>query len=294
MTHSGEIAALAVALCWTISAIALEIASKRGGSLSVNFLRLIMSFAMISVFTLLVRGKLMPFDASAHQWFWLLLSGVVGFVIGDYFLFKAFISIGSRLSMVVMTTAPLLASLGGFLFLNENLKFLQIVAMSITLLGVVLAIYTRRTGAQAAHWSTKGVLFGFGGALGQAGGLLLSKYGMEQYDAFAATQIRLLAGIVGFFVLLAVMRKFKDAFNSLTDRKAISGITLGAFFGSFLGVGLSLYAIQRTSTGVASAIMSIVPILIIVPSVIVLKQKIKILEAIGAVLSVIGVILFFI
>ncbi len=294
MNHAGEIAALAVALCWTISAIALEIASKRGGSLSVNFIRLILSFAMISVFTLLVRGKLMPFDASAHQWLWLLLSGVVGFVIGDYFLFKAFISIGSRLSMVVMTTAPLLASLGGFLFLNENLKFLQIVAMSITLLGVVLAIYSRRTSNQAAHWSTKGVLFGFGGALGQAGGLLLSKYGMEQYDAFAATQIRLIAGIVGFFILLVMMRKVKESFNSFNDRKAISGITLGAFFGSFLGVGLSLYAIQRTSTGVASAIMSIVPILIIVPSVFVLKQKVKFIEIIGAILSVIGVILFFI
>ena len=74
----------------------------------------------------------------------------------------------------------------------------------------------------------------------------------------------------------------------------MTSITVGSFFGPFLGVSFSLIAIQHTSTGIAATLMSVVPVLIILPAIFIYKQKVSIKEIIGAVLSVCGVALFFI
>jgi drug/metabolite transporter (DMT)-like permease len=134
---------------------------------------------------------------------------------------------------------------------------------------------------------------GLGGALGQAGGLVLSKYGMKGYDAFAATQIRIIAGIAGFSALFFVMRLWKEAFRGMTYLKPMLQLTLGAFFGPFLGVSFSLLAIKYADTGVAATIMALVPVLIIAPSMIIYKEKVTLKEIMGAVLAVSGVALFF-
>jgi drug/metabolite transporter (DMT)-like permease len=73
----------------------------------------------------------------------------------------------------------------------------------------------------------------------------------------------------------------------------MSHITLGAFFGPFLGVSFSLIAIRHTSTGVASTIMALVPIFIIPPSIWLFKHKITTREIIGTIVSLAGVFLFF-
>jgi len=116
---------------------------------------------------------------------------------------------------------------------------------------------------------------------------------VKQYDAFAASQIRILAGIFGFALLFTILRRWRDIFIGLTFRKPILQLTLGAFFGPFLGVSFSLVAIKYTHTGIAATLMSVVPVLIIVPSVLFFKEKVTFKEVIGAILAVGGVALFF-
>ena len=132
-----------------------------------------------------------------------------------------------------------------------------------------------------------------GGALGQAGGLILSKIGMKGYDTFAATQIRVIAGIAGFSALFFIMRLWKEAFRSLSQTKPMLQLSLGAFFGPFLGVSFSLIAIKYAEAGIAATIMAMVPVLIIPPSMIIYKEKVNLREIAGALIAVGGVSLFF-
>ena len=74
----------------------------------------------------------------------------------------------------------------------------------------------------------------------------------------------------------------------------MKGTVIGSVFGTFLGVSFSLLAVKYASTGVASTIMAIVPILLIPPAVFLFKQKVSLPEIIGAFMSVGGVTLFFI
>jgi drug/metabolite transporter (DMT)-like permease len=295
-THIGEIAAMLTAFFWTITALSVESASRRVGSIVVNAIRLPLAFAFISIFSWFHRGMMFPADASAHSWFWLTLSGLVGFVFGDIFLFRAYALISSRASMLIMTLVPPITAVTGWLALGETMSPVKILGMLLTISGIALVIVNRDGGSGSFSISLplKGVLYALLGALGQAFGLILSKYGMGDYDAFASTQIRIIAGAVGFTAVVFIFNRAASVRAALTNRPALLRIALGSFFGPFLGVSFSLYAVQHTATGIASTIMATVPILIIPPSALLFKQRITPKDIAGAVISVCGVVLFFV
>lgn len=293
--YFGEFTALLVAVFWTVTALAFERASLRIGSLSLNIIRLVIGLAFLTIFIWIKRGIPLPVDASGYNWFWLVISGLVGFVFGDLFLFKSYAMIGSRFSMLIMTLAPPTAAIAGWFILGEKLLPLHIFGMFLTLLGIAMAIFVKRVGKRglSVKLSIKGTLFAFFGAAGQGTGLVLSKLGMQDYDPFAATQIRLIAAIAGFAILTTAMNRWRKVLAATKNKQGMASTTLGSFFGPFLGVSFSLLAIKYTQTGIAATIMAIVPILIIPPVVILYKEKIKMLEVIGSAISIMGVALLF-
>jgi drug/metabolite transporter (DMT)-like permease len=295
-SHLGEFFALGTALFWTVSALAFESATIRVGAFAVNLIRLWFGFVFLSILSYFVRGLAFPVDSTLHNWIWLGLSGVIGFIAGDYFLFSSYPLIGSRMAMLMMTLAPPIAAFFGWTFLGETLSLKGMAGMVLVLTGIAIAIYNKPNGVEKIKlkYPAKGLLFGFLGALGQGGGIVLSKYGMGSYSAFAATQIRIIVAMIGFTIIITVLRRWKNVSNTFKNLPAMKGIVTGSFFGPFLGVSFSLLAVQNVSAGVASTIMAMVPVFIILPSVILYKQKVNFAEIAGAFLSVIGVALFFI
>lgn len=302
LTHKGELAALITAFFWTITALAFESAGKKIGSLQVNLIRLTMAFIFLSIYSWIMRGVIFPTDASVHNWVWLSISGLVGFVLGDLVLFQAYVVVGARISMLIMALAPGVAALIGWVWLGETITLKQGVAMLLTFLGIALVILRREIDDPEKPKSRRrvqfsypiaGLLLAFGGAVGQGGGLVLSKYGMADYDVFSAVQIRVLTGVLGFALIFTFLGRWKKLAESLKNRKAIGRTSIGAFFGPFLGVSFSLWAVKFTTTGVASALMSIVPVLIIPFSVFIMKEKFNPKELVGAVITILGVFLFF-
>jgi len=293
--HYGELAALATACFWTITALSFEFASKRVGSLAVNMIRLTIAFILLSVLTFISRGMFLPIDASLHAWFWLGLSGLIGLILGDYFLFKAYALISSRIAMLIMTTVPPMTALIGWLLLGEKMVPLHIFGMFLTVGGILLAVFSMPESGKRIklNYPVKGILFALIGSAGQAGGLVLSKYGMGDYNAFAASHIRIIAAVIGYALIIIFLRKGALIQNAFKDKKGMRVIGLGSFFGPFLGISFSLLAVKYTETGIAATIMAIVPILIIPPSVILFKERFTWLEITGAFISVAGVVLMF-
>jgi len=293
--HYGELAALATACFWTITALSFEFASKRVGSLAVNMIRLTLAFLLLGIFTLISRGMFLPLDASLHAWAWLGLSGLIGLVLGDYFLFKAYSILSSRIAMLIMTTVPPMTALIGWLLLGEKMTPLHIFGMFLTVGGIFLAVFSMPENGKRIrlNYPLKGLIFALIGAAGQAGGLVLSKYGMGDYNAFAASHIRIIAAVIGYVLIIVFLRKGFLVRNALKDKKGMRAIGLGSFFGPFLGISFSLLAVKYTETGIAATIMAIVPILIIPPSIILFKERFTWLEIGGAFISVAGVVLMF-
>jgi len=292
--QTGEISALGVAVCWTMSALFFEKAGNRIGSLSVNIIRLAMAIVLLGIGTWVTRGLFLPLDATPAQWFWLSLSGFIGFFLGDLCLFYSYTLIGSRMAQLVMTMAPPITALIGFLFLSEHLSVIQITGISVTIFGIVVAMLGKEKGEKLNFKvPLKGFLFALGGALGQALGLIISKKGIGHYDAMAATQIRAFTGGLSFFLLVTVLRRWGNVRLAFSDKTGIRSVLIGSFFGPVVGVALSLFAIQHTEAGVAATLMGLVPIFIIVPSAIMFRERITVYQILGAFISVGGCVLLF-
>ncbi|NQU87520.1 MAG: DMT family transporter [Mariniphaga sp.] len=299
--HFGEIAGILTAVFWTVTSMAFESAGKKVGSLAVNLIRLVMAIFFIGIYSYIARGFFFPTDATLFNWKWLALSGLIGFTIGDLLLFQAFVTVGARISMLMMALTPPFTAFISWLILGEILSPMNWLGMFVTLSGIILVILKREKSEKNGQvkrklksaYSITGVLLALGGALGQATGLVLSKKGMGDYDAFSASQIRVLAGLAGFIILFFFLKRWPRVWAALKNRPAMKRITLGAFFGPFLGVSFSLLAVQNTEAGIAATLMAIVPVLIIPPAIIFFKEKINWKEIIGAIITVGGVALFF-
>ncbi|HMY14915.1 MAG TPA: DMT family transporter [Polyangium sp.] len=291
----GELAALGTACCWTASSLAFSAAGRRMGSLSLNLVRLVIAFCLLAILGLVRRGQPLPLDASPRTWGWLLASGFVGYVLGDICLFRAFVIIGPRLSMLLMALAPPIAAVLGFFFLNERISTLGLVGMAVTIAGVVWVVRERPDSSATNHTEAKGdtlrqgILLGLGAALGQAGGMALGKIGMGNYDPVASGQIRVLAGVLGFSAVFFIVGWWGKTRDAIRDKTALGYASIGAFMGPVLGVTLSLFAVQHTETGVAATIMSTTPVLLIPVVVLARLEKVTLRAGLGALIAVIGV-----
>ncbi|MGH7179055.1 MAG: DMT family transporter, partial [Tepidisphaeraceae bacterium] len=297
MTHEqsvqvGQLLALATAFSWTLGSLAFENASRRVGSVPVNLIRMVIAFCLLSLHCLIFRGRLLPTDAPVQAWRWLLLSGAIGFFIGDLALFRAFVEIGARLSQLLMTLAPAVAAICGVALLGERVGARGWLGISVTLGGVVLVV-TQRVPSHANHHriTTKGLMLGIVAAFGQGLGVVAMQPALAVFDQpFAATQIRAIAGIAAFATLVALRRDFRRVGLAARNPAAMAFITLGAIAGPYLGVSMLASSLSHgVTTGVASTIASLVPVMII-PFAIVLKHEHVTWRGwIGAIVAVAGV-----
>jgi len=296
--YLGEVAALGTAFFWTFSAMSFETAGKRVGSDAVNILRLAMALPLLSVAAWLGTGSPLPSDAAPRQWIWLGASGLVGYTMGDLFLFRAFLLVGSRVSMLVMASAPAITALLGLVVFGERISLPGLAGMALIGTGIAIVVMKRDGRNLRLGHPVGGILAAFGGALGQACGLILSKYGMAAdgggaYSVLHSSQIRVAAGLAGFALLYSATRKWKPVAAALGDGRGLLFTTAGAVCGPVIGVSLSLLAVTRAKAGVASPLMSVTPILILPFSALFLKERIRPRDALGAALAVAGVALMF-
>ena len=120
MDYIGEIAGLSVAFLWAVTSIFFAEAGKSIGSFRVNVIRLLIAVGLYTIVLLVVSGQLFPDDLNSRQVFWLALSGLVGLVIGDGCGFKALVMIGPSLTTVMYSSAPIIATVVAWLFLDET------------------------------------------------------------------------------------------------------------------------------------------------------------------------------
>ncbi|MCX7775889.1 MAG: DMT family transporter [Rectinemataceae bacterium] len=297
MEKLGLLAAFGTAVCWAFSAIYFETASRKSSALAINFWKVVFAFIFLGISGTVLRGVPFPWDAPPRTWLFLSLSGLVGFVVADYFLFNAYVMIGSRITVVFQSLTPVFTSALAFVFLGERMRLERLAGMVVTVGGILLVVLTRARHAQheeqAGH-ANAGLLFALFAALFQAGGMVLTKAGIGTYSAVSATQIRTLVAIAGFGIQALVLGQADFVLREVPKKREafIPGIK-GAVFGPFLGVALSLFSLQHTQAGATSTLMAMTPVVIILPSVFMLKQKVHAGEILGAAIAVAGAALFF-
>lgn len=307
MNLTGGLIAISTVLFWTLSVQCFEAASKKIGSTSVNIIRLFTAVVLFCTILLIKEGYIIPSYFPMRAWIFLSLSGIAGFFIGDIFLFKAFVEIGPRVTMLIMSLSAPVSALIGWFFLKETYFLHQWIGMFVTLSGVAMVILEKNNTKpqdnnlikndklQFRDITLKGILFGIGGMLGQAVGFILSKTGMQTesgyLDAFASTQIRAIAALACYLLLFTISRRWNAVINGINNRKALTFTVVGSALGPVAGVSLALLAFHYMTVGVASTIFSLVPVALIPFAIFLHKEHVSPKAIAGALLAVFGIFL---
>jgi drug/metabolite transporter (DMT)-like permease len=285
-------------MCWSATATFFTLAGRRVGSVVVNRMRLLLAILFLLIAHWLLLGAFLPLSAELERWSWLALSGIVGLVVADGFLFQSYVWIGPRLGSLLMSLSPVVSALLAWLILAENLTTGQMAGIALAIGGVMWVILDhnspRRTSEDRRRYLW-GILFGLGAATGQAIGLITAKKGLDgDFPALSGNVIRMLAAATTLWAITFFQGQAGATIQRLTSqRQAVLNIAGGAFFGPFLGVWLSLIAIQLTQVGVASTLMALPPIFLLPISHFVFKEQLGWAAVLGTIVAMVGVAILF-
>ena len=295
MQYTGEISALATAVLWAFTSLVFAKASLKVGSVLVNISRLVIAEILI-IITVFVNHSI--FNPSSEQLWLLIISGIVGLVIGDGGLFKAFETTGPRIGMLFLSLAPAISSIIAYFYLGEVMSYMAILGAIITLGGILLVVLTEHNQGDGKYKITPmGLFYCTMGAVGQGFGLVAAKKAnmLGALDPFVVTGIRIFAAIVVMLPFILIFKKLKNPFKSFAQNKEALKFTLiGSIIGPYISITLSFIAISLTQIGVATTLMATTPIVMLPLSHYVMKEKLNKYAIIGSIITVLGVALLFV
>ena len=275
------LAAFLTTVLFSISATCGNRTAKLLGGTEANFWRLSFAACLLALYAMNWGGGL---AGSAFPMF--LLSGCIGFGIGDMALFQALPRLGSRLSvMLTLCLSSPIAALIEWLWLGTVLSSAEVFCALVILGGVALALAPGGKLPVPRGQLSWGVAFGLLASLCQALGAVLSRKAFssaglmgENIDGITAAFQRILGGVaVGAILLLVVKRGSirETLLPGQTDRgsddaripnrwrKAWLLVMINALAGPALGVSCYQWALKTTPTGVVLPIVAITPLVII-------------------------------
>ena len=308
----GEIAGLLTSVFFAINAVVITRAGAQVGSVVLNRTRVVFALVYLVLLNLILFHQPLPFNAGIDRWFWLGLSGLIGFAIGDAFLFQAYLSIGPRLGSLLLSLSTIFGALEAWLFFGEHLRPGQLIGIGLTLAGIVWVVLERP--AQDASPSgemqaamvgprpaavqgrpVSGIIFGILAGLGQGTGLVFSGQGMHgSFSPIAGNVIRMLAAVIALWLLALLQRQVGSTLKTLqANLSAVKLMALAALIGPVIGVSLSLLSVQNAPIGVASVLTSLSPIFMLPFSHFLLKERLGWQPVAGTLLAMLGVVILF-
>lgn len=323
MDYSGYLAALGTSVFFAFGSTLFTISGRKIGSAVVNRTRLLLALVFLIIMHTIMLGTPIPLNQPPERWIWLGLSGIVGLALGDIFLFQAFVLIGPRLSMLMMALAPVLSAIMAFIFFGEQLTAIQILGIVVTMFGIGLVVTESRgekdkrkpknddeelivieddgaTPAAEQHVIDqaiylRGLFYGFLGAVGQAGGLILSKQGLGgDFSPVSANVIRMSAAVIAIWVATIINGQVGITIVKLrANPRSVWQLSAATVCGPVLGVLLTLYSLQHAPVGIASTLGSLMPIFLIPISFVIFGERITVRGMIATVVAFTGMALIF-
>lgn len=259
-----ELAALGTALSWALAGLISAEAVRAMGPFHFNLVRQVFVALLLAV---LVSATGAWQGIAAGTLALLALSGIVGILIGDTLNFAGVARLGPRRAGAVFALNSPMAAVLGWLLLGESLPLQAWAGIALAALGVALAVLGRpRQDAHALETLRgavlTGVLFGLGGALGQAAGSLIARPMMEAgMDPYLASMTRV--GASGLAMAFLAASPLAPAAPLALPRRMILIALATAVLGLGIGMTLFLFALRGAETGIVATLSASSPVMIL-------------------------------
>ena len=283
--------ALFTAVSYPMSAIFARKLTGVYGSQRANLYRLVLAALILGGLTF----ALFPGSFHPTTFTWLFVSGVIGFGVGDVALFYAYMSIGSRLTVLMnFSLATIFGLLTEFLWLGTGILAVEMLAIAVVLAGLSVAVLSTPAShmkRQGSH--TLGLIAAVVAGFGQGVGAVISRHatdlgeglGLGEINGISQAFQRVLAGVLFAAVVVAFLNLRKRNFRQErhggsggSDEKSVDDESskhrnplwklsiwmLGAAaFGPVIGVSCFQAALADLPSGIVLAIVASSPIVVI-------------------------------
>jgi drug/metabolite transporter (DMT)-like permease len=293
-------------LLFSISGVTAMRSTKFLPSLEANFWRLTLATLFLGLYAHTLGAGI---GGPAFPWF--VVSGFIGFGIGDIALYLAYPKLGSRLVvLIVHCVAAPLAAATEWLWLGVPMTGREAMASALILGGVATALYPdRKAGPALKTGFMAGVGFALIAAGGQGWGAVLSRRAFavardagQSIDGLSAAYQRILAGIaLSALTFLWIKTRRQPTTTSLPTptptsgpsnlRKAAPWVLINSIAGPALGVGCFQWALATRGTGVVLPIVALTPLVIIPFSMWFEKERPTRRSLLGGLIAVSGAVL---
>ena len=294
-------AAILATLLFSLSAVSGKRLSHHISGVEANFWRFLLAAFLLGAYA---HSFGLGLGGGALGMFF--ISGIIGFGVGDYGLFRAYPILGSRLTMVMTQclAAPFAASIE-WLWMGETLSLGQVLAGTAILVGVALALApSETTDVDRKHWKA-GILWGLMSAFGQGFGAVLSRKALSlveagvTVDGLSQAYQRVLGGLTVMAVLL-LFRKMRlrngatirteVALTPVTIKLLVALIVANTLCGPTLGVGAYQWALSSLPSGIVLSVVALSPLVIIPLAMKFEGERPTLRSIIGSVVAVAGVV----
>ncbi len=292
----GQLFAVGTAACWGQNSVVYSLAGKRVTSNTVATVRLCLAIVPLFFIHYLITKTFFPTGLALRAYLFIFGSGLMGFFIADILIFKAFVDLGPRETMVIQTLSPLFSALFAYFFFTETLSILEIAGMLATIGGVAWVIMIEgKGGGKWEKVKVEGVVYAVLGAVGQSVGMILAKGGLESgLHPVSANFLRMMSGVAGLVLFAALRGQLIRDFAKMKDHRSFFLILSGALIGPVLGVILAMYAISLAPVGIATALMQTSPIMLLPVDRFIFKKQIPPQAVAATFLAIFGVVLLFV
>ena len=319
----GEIIAIFAVLTFVVSNVLFRKVEQAASPTFINFFRTAFGTLTFIIVALIIGAFFNIFLLPWGLWIILFVSFLFGQVVGDTAYFNAQKELGTTLALTISMTFPLFTFILSLIFLNRPFELNMI--LSLILIGAGITIIGRykmqaeenelsvenrehfsimhRLRNTLSTTSFKAIIFGFIASLGWAIGLVIIDYATNQIDQILITEgvSSIIANVIRFpfallILTLMVWRENKSGIkdNHFTYQKKTRKtwlILLGAsIIGTSIGAFLYTEAARTAGANVMALLASASPLFSLPLTYLINKEKISKEGFIGAVLTIIGVV----
>ena len=290
----GYLLAICAAAIWSTVALSATRIVRYFGSYNYNLLRLL---GIIVIFFpyVYINWESLYFNQSIFSA--IVLSSIIGIIIGDTFLFVCLKRLGPRRQALLFSMQIPFTIILAEVFLQTLPSLTELIGCALIFSWILIAIQFNRTipdddleNIQGNKYT--GLFAGIGLALCQSIGIILMKPALQTTDPIIVSYLRVIVAAVIMFGSLFFIKN-----NQLWDKMKNIKITLFSIFLGFMGMGVGMtmliYALKYGNPGVISTLSSTMPIMIIPILWIVTKNYAGHLAVVGATLTCIGASIIF-
>lgn len=269
---------------WSFSFIWFKIANEFYEPITIVFIRLSFSVVLLTSYLLLTK-KFMKIRKEDRKMFFLLALCEPFF----YFLGESFglTYVSSTVCSVIISTIPVIATIGAWLFFRERLKLLNYTGIILSFIGIIVFIMNKDG---SLSFNIKGLLllsFAVFSAVGY--NLILSRL-VGYYSPVYIVNVQNVLGALFFLPVFLIfdLKTFLNAPHTLESFKQIIELSVFASCGAFI---LFAYAVRNMGITKANVFSNCIPIFTALFSFFLLGERLTFQNIAGMIIVIAGLFL---